>query len=203
MIDRGNAGQVIGEALLGAEQHAVSPVAPGESRERCRGRCFQAAIQPVRLAIRRALRRGQACGCRKTAGTCKELLAHEEWLWTFVRCGGGGADQQRRGAGGAARGIVAQDERGNGQPAREPVRGAGADGSSHLPPARQERVGLLGRLHHGLAVRPSAACLCWPVASEARPQLPFAGWATNRADGSLSTRRYSSAISIPAGLFAL
>jgi transposase len=28
------------------------------------------------------------CGCGKTAGTCNELLEHEEWLWTFVQTEG-------------------------------------------------------------------------------------------------------------------
>ena len=45
---------------------------------------FRKAIEPVRRAVRRTLRRGLACGCGKTAGTCQELLGHEEWLWTFV-----------------------------------------------------------------------------------------------------------------------
>jgi transposase len=83
MIDRGNAGQVIGEALLGGSNtlfHLWHQVKEGTLSRAC----FQALIKPVKLAIRRALRRGQTCGCRKTAGTCKELLAHEEWLWTFV-----------------------------------------------------------------------------------------------------------------------
>lgn len=39
---------------------------------------------PVRAGVRRALQRGKQCGCSKTAGTCKELREHEEWLWTFV-----------------------------------------------------------------------------------------------------------------------
>ena len=29
-----------------------------------------------------------ACGCAKTAGTCRELLAGETHLWTFVRVEG-------------------------------------------------------------------------------------------------------------------
>jgi transposase len=83
MIDRDNAGRPIGEALLGQSNtlfHLWHQLQQGAlSRAR-----FRAAIQPVRRAVRRALRRGQACGCAKTAGTCKELLAHEGWLWTFV-----------------------------------------------------------------------------------------------------------------------
>ncbi len=31
---------------------------------------------------------GAACACAKTAGTCRELLAVEEALWTFVRVEG-------------------------------------------------------------------------------------------------------------------
>jgi len=83
MIDRANQGQVIGVALLKQSNtlfHLWHQVKQGTlSRRR-----FRKAIQPVRQAVRRLLRRGQKCGCRKTAGTCKELLAHEEWLWTFV-----------------------------------------------------------------------------------------------------------------------
>jgi transposase len=83
MIDRGNAGQAIGQALLEQSNtlfHLWHQVKQG-SLSRAR---FREAIQPVRQAVRRALRRGQACGCSKTAGTCKELLAHEGRLWTFV-----------------------------------------------------------------------------------------------------------------------
>src|SRR6516162_5578202 len=83
MIDRGNAGKAIGEALLEQSNtlfHLWHQVKQGTlSRPG-----FQSAIQSVRQAFRRALRRGKACGCSKTAGTCRELLAHEKWLWTFV-----------------------------------------------------------------------------------------------------------------------
>jgi transposase len=83
MIDRGNEGQAIGAALLGQSNtlfHLWHQVKEGTlSRAH-----FPEAIKPVRQAVRRTLRRGQACGCSKTAGTCKELLAHERWLWTFV-----------------------------------------------------------------------------------------------------------------------
>jgi transposase len=83
MIDRANQGQATGAALLQQSNtlfHWWHQVKQGTlSRRR-----FRKAIQPVRQSVRRLLRRGQKCGCRKTAGTCKELLAHEEWLWTFV-----------------------------------------------------------------------------------------------------------------------
>jgi transposase len=83
MIDRGNAGKATGESLLGESNklfHLWHQLAQGGlSRTQ-----FQQAIEAVRAAVRRALRRGQRCGCGKTAGTCKELLGHEQWLWTFV-----------------------------------------------------------------------------------------------------------------------
>jgi transposase len=83
MIDRGNEGQLIGATLLGQSNilfHLWHQVSQGTLSRAL----FREAIQPVRQAVRRALRRGRASGCRKTAGTCKELLAHEGWLWTFV-----------------------------------------------------------------------------------------------------------------------
>ena len=87
MIDRGNEGQAIGRAWLRQSDrlfHLWHQLKQGQlSRAR-----FREAIGPVRRAVRRALRRGLACGCSKTAGTCQELLAHEQWLWTFVRAEG-------------------------------------------------------------------------------------------------------------------
>ena len=83
IIDRGNRGQASGEALLGQSNrlfHLWHQVREG-TLTRAE---FGAAIEPVRRAVRRALRRGLLCGCARTAGTCRELLAHEEWLWTFV-----------------------------------------------------------------------------------------------------------------------
>jgi transposase len=83
MIDRGGAGKPIGEALLEQSNqlfHLWHQVKVGTlSRPG-----FGEAIRPVRQAVRRLLRRGCACACVKTAGTCQELLAHEPWLWTFV-----------------------------------------------------------------------------------------------------------------------
>jgi transposase len=83
MIDRDNEGKAIGAALLKQSNrlfHLWHQVQEGTlSRRR-----FAEAIQPVRQAVRRTLRRGLTCGCGKTAGTCQELLGHEERLWTFV-----------------------------------------------------------------------------------------------------------------------
>ena len=41
-------------------------------------------MKPVREAVRLALQAGRKSRSGKTAGTCKELLGHEKWLWTFV-----------------------------------------------------------------------------------------------------------------------
>jgi transposase len=83
MIDRGQPGQVIGQSLLEQSNklfHLWHQYGAGQlSRPR-----FQKAMQPVREAVAQALRRGQQSQCGNTAGTCKELLGHEEWLWTFV-----------------------------------------------------------------------------------------------------------------------
>jgi transposase len=83
MIDRGHQGQAIGEALLEQSNrlfHLWHQLKAGKlSRAK-----FRQAMEPVRRAVRRALRRGLTCGCSKTAGTCQELLGHEDWLWTFV-----------------------------------------------------------------------------------------------------------------------
>jgi transposase len=38
--------------------------------------------------VHEQLEAGTACGCAKTAGTCRELLAVEPALWTFVRVEG-------------------------------------------------------------------------------------------------------------------
>ena len=83
MIDRGQPGKAIGESLLEQSNtlfHLWHQFREGElSRMRLRK-----AIRPVREAVKRVLQCGAKSRCRKTAGTCKELLGHAEWLWTFV-----------------------------------------------------------------------------------------------------------------------
>jgi transposase len=83
MIDRGKLEKVIGERLLGQSNtlfHLWHQLRQGQlSRAQ-----FQEAMKPVREAVGFALREGRQCRCGQTAGTCKELLCHEEWLWTFV-----------------------------------------------------------------------------------------------------------------------
>src|SRR5262245_31163382 len=55
---------------------------------------------------------------------------------------GVGADEQRGGAGAAARGDLAAGQWGNRQRAWEPVRGADVDSGRDVPSARPERPGL-------------------------------------------------------------
>src|SRR5262249_19098352 len=91
MIDRGRPGRAIGASLLAQSDtlfHLWHQLRDGKlTRQR-----LQQAMRPVRAGVHRALRRGQRSRCRKTAGTCQELLSHEEWLWymvTEVRPNGG------------------------------------------------------------------------------------------------------------------
>jgi transposase len=87
MIDRGKPGKAIGESLLGQSNtlfHLWHQFREGDlSRKQ-----LQKAMKAVQEAVRQALQRGTRCRCRKTAGTCKELLGHEEWLWTFLEVEG-------------------------------------------------------------------------------------------------------------------
>jgi transposase len=49
---------------------------------------FRSRVTILRFLFRADLRRGVACGCARTAATCRELLAGETHLWTFVRVEG-------------------------------------------------------------------------------------------------------------------
>jgi transposase len=83
MIDRGKPGKAIGARLLLESNRLFHLWHQFRAGQLSRGR-FRAVLRPVRAAVRKALQRGAKSRCRKTAGTCKELLGHEEWLWTFV-----------------------------------------------------------------------------------------------------------------------
>src|SRR5262245_44481662 len=79
MIDRQNGGTPIGEKLLDLSDRMFAwwhRVRDGKlSRS-----SFQVYISGLRAEVREALIRGSACGCPKTAATCRELLAHEPKL---------------------------------------------------------------------------------------------------------------------------
>ena len=45
-------------------------------------------MSTLRAAFRVELENGRECGCPQTAATCRELLAREAALWTFVQVEG-------------------------------------------------------------------------------------------------------------------
>ena len=87
MIDRGGEAGEVGQRLLEHSDalfgwwHRVRDGTLGRSS-------FQTYVALMRPFMREDLQRGAACGCPKTAATCRELLAGETHLWTFVRVEG-------------------------------------------------------------------------------------------------------------------
>lgn len=87
MIDRGGAGEGIGERLLALSKRLF--------RQWHRVRdgtltwaAFQERMRRLRREVKQALQDGSACTCAKTAATCFEILKVEEGLWTFARVQG-------------------------------------------------------------------------------------------------------------------
>ena len=88
MIDRKNAGSEIGELLL---THADILFEHWQKvRDGTRKRRWFEIKQAVwlREEVRLLLERGAGCGCAKTAGVCREILAVEASLWTFASVAG-------------------------------------------------------------------------------------------------------------------
>lgn len=87
MIDRGGAG-----AVVGARRLAQADVLFGWwywVRDGTWARStFQRYVRFLRGLVRAELAAGTHCACPKTAATCRELLAVEPALWTFVRVEG-------------------------------------------------------------------------------------------------------------------
>jgi transposase len=87
MIDRGGEAGEVGRRLMEHSDalfgwwHRLRDGAPARSS-------FQTYVATMRPFLREDLERGAACGCSKTAGTCRELLSGETHLWTFVRVEG-------------------------------------------------------------------------------------------------------------------
>lgn len=83
MIDRQNGGTPTGKRLLGLSDrmftwwHRVRDGTLSRSS-------FQVYISGLRAEVREALTQGAACGCPKTAATCRNLIANEAKLWAFV-----------------------------------------------------------------------------------------------------------------------
>lgn len=87
MIDRGGEAGEVGQRLMEHSDalfewwHRVRDGTLARST-------FQTYVATMRPFLREDLEQGAACGCSKTAGTCRELLAGEAHLWTFVRVEG-------------------------------------------------------------------------------------------------------------------
>jgi transposase len=87
MVDRRNEGAPVGEELLCCAQDLFTwwyRVRDGTlSRSTLRR-----YMGVVRSMVRDQLEAGRECACAKTAGVCRQLLAVEPALWTFVRVAG-------------------------------------------------------------------------------------------------------------------
>ena len=87
MIDRGGPGQAVGEALLEHAQVLFAWwhwVRDGTWKRST----FQSYVRTLRASFKMELEWGSQSACPKTAATCRELLAREAALWTFVRVEG-------------------------------------------------------------------------------------------------------------------
>jgi transposase len=87
MIDRGGEPAEVGRRLLGHSERLFDWWHRVRDGTMARA-TLRSYVDVMRYAFRSDLRRGLECGCARTAGTCRELLAGETHLWTFVRVGG-------------------------------------------------------------------------------------------------------------------
>ena len=84
MIDRGGAGKKIGERLLFQADLMLEAWAQVRAGQHTRSWIQGFLKQVIRHDVGLLLEKGAACSCAKTAATCRDLLAHEEALWTFA-----------------------------------------------------------------------------------------------------------------------
>jgi transposase len=87
MIDRGGPGQAVGEALL-EHAHVLFAWWHWVRDGTWKRSTFQSYVQTLRTSFKLELEWGSQSACPKTAATCRELLARETALWTFVRVEG-------------------------------------------------------------------------------------------------------------------
>ena len=87
MIDRGGEAAEVGRRLLGHSERLFDWWHRVRDGTMARA-TLRSYVAFMRFSFRTDLRRGVACGCARTAGTCRELLAGETHLWTFVRVEG-------------------------------------------------------------------------------------------------------------------
>jgi transposase len=87
MIDRGGESAEVGRLLLGHSERLFDWWHRVRDGTMARA-TLRSKVAMIRFSFREDLRRGVASGCARTAGTCRELLAGEAHLWTFVRVEG-------------------------------------------------------------------------------------------------------------------
>jgi transposase len=87
MVDRGGESAEVGRLLLGHSERLFDWWHRVRDGTMARA-TLRTNVAIMRFSFREDLRRGLASGCTKTAGTCRELLAGETHLWTFVRVEG-------------------------------------------------------------------------------------------------------------------
>jgi transposase len=84
MIDRGGESAEVGRLLLGHSERLFDWWHRVRDGTMARA-TLRSKVAMMRFSFREDLRHGVKCGGSKTAGTCRELLAGEPHLWTFVR----------------------------------------------------------------------------------------------------------------------
>lgn len=87
MVDRGGESAEVGRRLLGHSERLFDWWHRVRDGTMARA-TMRSHVDLMRFSFREDLRRGLECGHRKTAATCRELLAGETHLWTFVRVSG-------------------------------------------------------------------------------------------------------------------
>jgi transposase len=87
MVDRGGESAEVGRLLLGHSERLFAWWHRVRDGTMARA-TLRSKVAMMRFSFREDLRRGVTCGCAKSAGTCRELLAGESHLWTFVRVEG-------------------------------------------------------------------------------------------------------------------
>jgi transposase len=83
MIDRQNSGSAIGQRLLDLSDRMFTWWHRVRDGTLCRS-SFQVYIGGLRDEVFEVLTQGAACGCAKTAATCRDLISHERRLWAFA-----------------------------------------------------------------------------------------------------------------------
>jgi transposase len=87
MIDRGGPGQAVGLALL-EHLHVLFAWWHWVRDGTWKRSTFQSSVRTLRASFKMELQWGSQSDCPKTAATCRELLAREAAVWTFVRVEG-------------------------------------------------------------------------------------------------------------------